>query len=184
MPVPIGRFIQELENAPTSKAMFLIEYVMEGRSPVLVITYQQDFRRFLYCRRGSKINMTGRATAKPNTKQPGVRCMRTPTRRGSGLGHTYQKSVYSVSRNGSISKETRLHIQNGWERDNGVCSFQRTKSPQRNNQNATACVVRYVACGNLKHTLKVEKRSNPQPRGRADPERQVLGAEASGGLSR
>ena len=60
--------------------------------------------------------------------------------------------------------------------------FQRTTSPQRNNQNTTACVVRYVACGNLKHTLKVEKRSNPQPRGRADPERQVLGAEASGGL--
>ena len=86
------------------------------------------------------------------------------------------------SRNGSIFKETRLHIQNGWERDNGVCSFQRTKSPQRNNQNSAACVVMYVACGNLKHTLKVEKRSNPQPRGRADPERQVLGAEASGGL--
>ena len=123
-----------------------------------------------------------RATAKPNTKQPAVRCMRTPTRRGSGLDHTYQKSLFPVSRNGSIFKETRLHIQNGWERDNGVCSFQRTKSPQRNHQNATACVVRYVACGNLKHTLKVEKRSNPQPRGRADPERQVLGAEASGGL--
>ena len=35
--------IQELENAPTSKAMFLIEYAMEGRSPVLVITYQKDF---------------------------------------------------------------------------------------------------------------------------------------------
>ena len=162
--------------------MFLIEYVMEGRSPVLVITYQQDFRRFLYCRRGLKNALVMWATAKSNSKQPGVRCMRTPTRRGSGLGHTYQKSVYSVSRNGSIFKETRLHIQNGWERDNGVCSFQRTKSPQRNNQNAAAWVVRYVACGNLKHTLKVEKRSNPQPRGRADPERQVLGAEASGGL--
>jgi hypothetical protein len=38
-----GGFIQELENAPTSIAMFLIEYAMEGRSPVLVITYQQDF---------------------------------------------------------------------------------------------------------------------------------------------
>jgi len=63
-----------------------------------------------------------------------------------------------------------------------VCSFQRTKSPQRNHQ-MPQCVVRYVACGNLKHTLKVEKRSNPQPRGRADPERQVLGAEATGETS-
>ena len=56
------------------------------------------------------------------------------------------------------------------------------KAPNGTTKNAAACVVRYVACGNLKHTLKVEKRSNPQPRGRADPERQVLGAEASGGL--
>ena len=69
------------------------------------------------------------------------------------------------SRNGSISKETRFHIQNGWERDNGVCCFQRTKSPQRNNKNATARVVRCVACGNLKHTLKVEKGATHNPAG-------------------
>ena len=151
-------FIQELENAPTSKAMFLIGYAMEGRSPVLVITYQQDFRRFLYCRRGPKINMTGRATAKPNSKQPGVRCMRAPTRRGSGLGHTYQKSLFPVSRNGSISKETRLHIQNGWERDRTCILSNGQQAPQRKIPHATSCVVRYVACGNLKHGEKCSEK--------------------------
>ena len=81
------------------------------------------------------------------------------------------------SRNGSIFKETRLHIQNGWERDRTCILSNGQQAPQRKMPHATSCVVRYVACGNLKHTLKVEKRSNPQPRGRADPERQVLGAE-------
>ena len=71
--------------------------------------------------------------------------MRTPTRRGSGLGHTYQKSVYSVSRNGSIFKETMLHIQNGWERDNGVF-FPTDNKPPNGTAKHHTCVVRYVAC--------------------------------------
>jgi hypothetical protein len=63
-------FIQELENAPTSIAMFLVEYVRrdEGRSPVLVITYQQDFRRLLFDRRGPKNALVMWATAKPNSR--------------------------------------------------------------------------------------------------------------------
>ena len=77
-------------------------------------------------------------------------------------------------KHGSISK---------WMGEGQWCMFFPTdKKPPTEEPNATACVVRYVACGNLKHTLKVEKRSNPQPRGRADPERQLLGAEASGAL--
>ena len=47
----------------------------EGRSPVLVITYQQDFRRFLFYRRarrrGPKNALVMHATAKPkNPMQP------------------------------------------------------------------------------------------------------------------
>ena len=47
-------FIQELENAPTSKAMFLIEYVMEGRSPVLVITINKILDDFSIAAEGPK----------------------------------------------------------------------------------------------------------------------------------
>jgi hypothetical protein len=112
-------------------------------------------------------------------RRPFVACARRPA--GARGWATDNRGLSDwFSRTGSIFKETRLHIQHGWERDNGVCVFPTAKSPQRNNQNAAACVVRYVACGNLKHTLKVEKRSNPQPRGRADPERQVSSVQPWG----
>ena len=52
--IPPALFIQELENAPTSKAMFLIEYAMEGRCPVLVITYNKILDDFSIAAEGPK----------------------------------------------------------------------------------------------------------------------------------
>ena len=81
------------------------------------------------------------------------------------------------SRNGSIFKETRLHIQNGWERDRTCILSNGQQAPQRKIPHATSCVVRYVACGNLKHGENVLKNEGRKPGGACAPRKGGAGCK-------